>query len=368
MKRITFAFLLLLVACGVMPSAWACSIIPREDFLSNYEMVKRADAIVLARASQALPPVEEDGSPRLQFDILRVLKGKYKAKTIESVVGSTDEAHYFGRGPTDDFSQARSGIYAGACSASDCRVQDDYLLFLTQEPIQAYETRSTGEKVGAMKWRLGVQILSRDREEVAGKDDPWTQAVMRYAEIVRLSDYKKEKDALATLRSKAAQRRDVGHFPPPLVNDIDRHFRAASALKSYTDLKALYDAATTERRRDAADYAMAAAKQPEAFDLIYQRFGGATVQYFGAGRDPRSTTVLTEQFLKRKDLMKSGEYQGDARDVATLLAGAAIQRDTPLMMRTSRRRSQRLRESSPRAVVCRPSFAGGNRATTRDCR
>lgn len=328
MKQFLLILVFLAAACEWAPSARACDIMPRDDFLSNYEMVKKADAIVLARSRQALPVAENRSSPNLRFEISKVAKGTYPQKTLESSVFSTDEKNYYGRSKTDDFSTARPGTYAGSCTAGDFRLNADYLLFLTKRRIAA--------KVGAVKWEIGVQILSRDREEVDGETDSWTQAVMRYAEVARLNDYEKEKIALAELRHNAASGNDPTRFPAALVADIDRHFAAASALKSYPDLRAIYDAATDERRRDAAVYAMAAARHPQAFDLIYRRFGGATIEYFGAVRHPRSAAILAEQFHKQKALIARRQYQGDAREVASLLARVAAPADIALMMRALR--------------------------------
>lgn len=352
--------LLLAFLCALTGNAWSCSIIQREDFLSNYEMVKVADAIILARSHQVLPPLESS-PPLLRFEVIEVIKGEYAEKTLESPVGSTDEQHYRGPSKTDDFSRARPGTYAGSCTAGDFRLNTDYLLFLTKSRIAGNEPRWGTEKVGDVKWRVGVQILSRDLEEVKGEDDPWMQAVRRYTEIMRLNDYNLEKKALADLRGYAAAGNDRKRFPAALVADIDRHFVTASRLKSYADLQALYDAATDDRRRDAAVYAMAAAKYPEAFDLIVQRFKGTTVEYFGAVRDPRSVVILAEQFHKRKAMAARKEIQdSDQREIAEALARVATRSDTALMVDVLRAASPQDYESEvlSRWFVQNPSEEG----------
>lgn len=337
MQKFLSILLVFLIAVGFALPAPACRILRRQDFLSNYEMVKTADAIILAHSRTSLSPDKDINSPHLRFEIRKVIKGPYTKKALDSHVGSTDLKNYRGRSAADDFSRARPGTYAGSCSASDFRLDAEYLLFLKHSRIPSGQPLYGTEKVGDEKWTMGVQLLSRDREEVSGENDPWTQAVMRYAEIASLGDYEKEKIALAELRRTAALGEDAARFPAALVADIDRHFAAASAMKSYADLRAMYDGAANEERRNAAAYAMAAARYLEAFDLILERFGGATVEYFGNVRHPRSAAILAEQFHKRKAQAARGEVQDHGQsDLALLLAGVAMPSDSALMLRALR--------------------------------
>ena len=77
MKRIPLALVFLLMVLGWVSHVLACSILPGADFLSNYEMVKAADAIVLARSREALPAKEDTVLPWLRFEIIKVVKGSY---------------------------------------------------------------------------------------------------------------------------------------------------------------------------------------------------------------------------------------------------------------------------------------------------
>ena len=197
-----------IVACsvaGVLLAAgavWAYSVGPGFFWLSNYELVKQADAIVLAKAVDARSRPERVGESVI-FEIVERLKGNYDKKGL-SAYGHT---HRFrGRSSKGDFSRARRGTYAGMGAALDFRIGQFYLLFLT---------RHKG------KWRIGMPPLSRTQEEIDPDDSPWMQAVRQYITIAQLNDYEKEKAALKELHARAAAQTDPRKYPPGLVADID---------------------------------------------------------------------------------------------------------------------------------------------------
>src|SRR5688572_9431106 len=101
---------------GVIQTVNACRV--PKDYLqpSNYELTKMADAIVLAHVTGFVQP-QEDAIGRVQFNVVKVLKGVFNNKTFE------DEGYdsFQGKGSPEDFSKPRPGALIGTCIAKDYR-------------------------------------------------------------------------------------------------------------------------------------------------------------------------------------------------------------------------------------------------------
>ncbi len=263
-------------------AAEAGAFIPRLDFLplSNYELVKAADEIVLAKAVEYHP---RDGRI-IRFEVIRSIKGTYKQRELLAY-GTLDPEHYHGPSEAGVFSRARPGTYAGSGSAYDYQAGKTYLLFLKKRPMHAgfdkdmYALQIEKDQC----WQVGVQALSRDREEVAGKEDPWLKAVELYAAIAATGDHEKEAGQLRALATRAKGDPKGGH-PAGMAADIERHFLTVSPMKSYQDLIVLQRGVKDVDGGERILFAMAQAFHAEAFDQIRraaaEKYADIFIHYF----------------------------------------------------------------------------------------
>jgi len=265
--RMAALVVLLALAACLAPAAMACSPGPAYLPLSNYDLVKKADDIVLARAVSTKPG---EAFKRIGFTVLKSLKGRCRAKASESF-GTTDPEFYRGAGSDDDFERARPGTYSGSCSAHDYKIGKTYLLFLQHFLVPPGYPLKDNWIVGERVWQVGVEGLSRDREEVSETGSAWMKTVEHYARIDRLKDPKKEKAALRELRAQAAADTLHRKFSVALVADLDRHFQTVSPYKSYEDLMAFYRSGD-ERKRSNAVQALAQKFEPRAFALLREQW------------------------------------------------------------------------------------------------
>ena len=194
---------------------------------SNYELVKAADAIVLAKVRRVgmVPPAQQAGTALLdsqaEFEIQTILKGTIEQKTL-TFFGFEDRTE---RTRVDDFTKpTRAG--AGPLSPpypcgvpSRYRADAQYLLFLVHSKVH-----------GA--WTFPKVPVSRLNEEVDGEDSPWVQAVRRYIRIASLQSEEAEDQALRDLQAKARRADDPRQYPPALVADVERHFKRKGASGS----------------------------------------------------------------------------------------------------------------------------------------
>jgi hypothetical protein len=233
-------------ALGLLAAAPArgCSEATGTLLPTNYELVRRAEAVVLARAVRFSPSPEHPEFGKLTFEVEEVLAGDFRDASL--TLDANLEA-FAGRTPEDDFSAARPT--AAACIAEDYRLGGRYLLFLRR-----YSRR----------WGLSGPGFSRINEEVNGPDSPWVQAVRRYLSVAALHDYERENVALRRLRARAAAGGEAKALAGALVADIDRHFRTPSDAKSGADLVELFRKAPSERVRLDALWALAHTAPPEA--------------------------------------------------------------------------------------------------------
>lgn len=234
---------LALLASGA--PARACSTAPGALYPTNYELVRGAEAIVLARSVRSAPSPKSPGFALLTFEIEEVVAGDFRATSL--TIDGADLEPFAGRTPEDDFSAARPS--AAACQAEDYRLDRRYLLFLRQH---------------SREWGISGPGFSRVNEEVDGPDSPWVQTVRRYLSVAALRNYDREKVALRQLRAQAAAGKEPKALAGALIADIDRHFRTPSDAKSGPDLVALFQTAPSDLVRLDALWALAHTAPPEA--------------------------------------------------------------------------------------------------------
>jgi hypothetical protein len=236
-------------------SAAACSL--QAGYLppTNYELVRMAPAIVLAKAvaSHSGNRTPQD-PPMVSFEVQEVVKGRPPAQTFK-LEGITDD---YG-GPSDEhsFAEVRPGAGRGACNAYDYRLGTSYLLFL-----------GMGSSANDI---LGSPSYTRINEE-AHRDSSWLMAVRHYARIAALNDPAAERRELSALLQQARTSPRDPRYPKPLRSDIEQHFATPSPYKTFLELLALHEGRGMdwETKADAL-WAMAAAPTPEAHDLFERR-------------------------------------------------------------------------------------------------
>src|SRR5258708_776139 len=216
----------------------------------NDGLVRRAEAIVLARAVRFSPSPEHPEFGKLTFEVEQVLSGEFRDATL-TLDANLDESA--GRTPEDDFSAPRPS--AAACIAEDYRLRGRYLLFLRQ-----YSRR----------WDLSGPGFSRVNEEVNGPDSPWVQAVRLYLRVAALHGYDREKAALGQLRARMAAGEEAKALAGALVRGIDLPFRTPRDAKSGADLVELFRKAPSDRVRLEALWALAHTGPPEVKGFMRQ--------------------------------------------------------------------------------------------------
>jgi hypothetical protein len=245
-RRVALAAVAVAAALALLASgapARACSTAPGSLYPTNYELVRDAEAIVLARPVRFAPTPKSPGFGMLTFEVEEVLAGDFHAASLTI---DADVETFAGRTPEDDFSAPRPS--AAACQAEDYRLDRRYLLFLRQYRRQ---------------WGISGPGFSRVNEEVDGPDSPWVQTVRLYRSVAALRNYDREKVALRKLRAKAAAGKEPGAAARALIADVDRHFRTPSDAKSGPDLVDLFRTAASDRMRLDALWALAHTAPPE---------------------------------------------------------------------------------------------------------
>ena len=223
--------LLALCVSAPVPTASACSVGPDYRMPSHFELVKEADAILLAEAVDFFP-ARQDGELRdvVRFKVIRVLKGALCPRFVD-VAGFLD---FMGRTEEGDLYSVRRGALAGSCIAYDYRLGKNYVLFGTP-----YETR----------FAVSGPPFSRVNEEVDGPESPWTQAVSRYAEVAAIGDPEEEHEALKKLLEAANKHAAPGRIPPALSIDIIRYLSFPSCCMPWPDLLEMYRSSQSAKER-----------------------------------------------------------------------------------------------------------------------
>ncbi len=280
---------------------------------TNYELVREAEAIVLAEAVSLEVAGEEHGVRfgEFTFTVLEALKGQVNQKQF-TAHGNTAAATW---GNLNDFGYQKGD--QGPGNALNYQVGGKYVLFL--------------ERIDE-RWIVTGPPFSRINVQVAGPDSPWTLAVRRYVEISRLLNYEEEKRALKRLRRRA-ENRESG-CPHALKVDIDRHFAKPTEAKSFEDLRRLFYSTRSEVNRARVLWAISRGKKREAADFVEQVAQSAGWKTYELGL-PASIGTLE---LKRcRGLMARWWFNmppGNERQyVLSTVRKLCGPEDTPLMLR-----------------------------------
>jgi hypothetical protein len=266
------------LAIAVLPAvARACK--PVVGFLrpSNYELVKAAERIVLARVIGFEPTC------RTTFDVLAPLKGELPAAEL-SLEGCSMGAET-AVPPDDAASFARARRSDGACIPVTYEQHQSYVLFLGQED-------------GA--WVVAGPAFTRVNEPVGGSTAPWLRAVERYVDIAGLPDPAAENTALRALQASGARSDDPALRL--LSADVTEHFATVSDYKSYAELRQFHDRATDDAQRDRVLWAWANRGDLEARPLFDELLAagqshGAVAAYFEKLGDKSTLGRFADAFL-----------------------------------------------------------------------
>jgi hypothetical protein len=311
------AAVLLSLAAG--SPAWACSTVVGVPNPTNYEMVREAPTIVLAKSVAWEPAADDARHPwggMVRFEVEEVLKGDFQSASV-TLDGNLEFA---GRGSDDDFSQARPGAYTGGCRAGDYRLHHHYLLFLEWDELND-------------QWSTRGRSFARVNEEVDVPDSPWLKAVRHYLRVAALGDYDKEKAALRSLRAKAAAGKAPKTYPKALIKDIDRHFQTPSMAKSPADLIDLYEHAPSDQARRDALWGLAMNAPPAAKDMLRAAllketrpdWLGPLGDYFSAVPDHEIVGPLSQKL----DHLPADSW--GRQELLRALSKAAVTTDAPIM-------------------------------------
>ncbi len=207
------------------------------------------------------------------------------------MIGGTDR--YSGKSDEHDFTSPREGAFAGMCTAYDYRVGKIFVLLLRRVDSE---------------WLPSGPPFTRINEEVDSINSPWVIAIRHYVKIAGLNDYEAEKLELKKLEEVALKNLDSPLYPLGLAHDIQRHFQTPYPTRSYTDLKALFDAAPTDSRSDIV-WALAKSTHPEAATFIrelirsgqFTSYIGPVAEYVKTTGDPSTVLDLAAGYLRIKD-------------------------------------------------------------------
>ena len=308
MKRILLLMVAGLTWTALPTPTRACSVTPGYLMPSNFELVRDAEAIVLAKAVRALR--QDDRVEQFEFEVAKVLKGTLEQKTL-TLPGND---RWLGPSEPGNFSKARPGAFRGACIAYDYNLHSQFILFLRRKDGM---------------WLVSGPPFTRVNEEVSGTDAPWTQAVVHYARIAALKTADLQKQALRRLA-------DEGGNIDGLVQDIDRHFHLPHGSKPFEDLKKMYDEAGDDGKRSAALWAFANGRHAEAAELIrellrsgdWTRFPGPVSEYVTRLKDSSCVDPMLKALLS-EDLtaLPTGRWE-----VLWAVSRAATAADAPGML------------------------------------
>jgi hypothetical protein len=246
--RRLISFLLAVWSLSPQSSVNGCSVVMGYVRPTNYELVKEADSVVLARAEA----FEKKGKLRggksfgvFKFRVLESIKGGCKDEFI-SLEGDDDVRSW---GDPNDFSFTKPDH--GPCNPTDYKLKGYYVLFLRDWKGQ---------------WLIGGSPFTRVNVQVEGTNAPWVRAVCQYSTAAGLNDYEKEKDALLQLRSRALS--GDPEVPRALATDIDAHFQKPTPAKTFSDLRALYDKPASAETREYVLWACANGAKQDAKDFV----------------------------------------------------------------------------------------------------
>jgi hypothetical protein len=307
----------LLLASWLLSSplcAVACSVVMGYVRPTNYELVKEADAIVLANAIS----FEKKGETRrgksygvFKFKILDRFKGDFKDEFI-SVEGDNDLRPW---GDPNDFSFTKGDH--GPCNPTDYELKGNYVLFL-------------GNWKGV--WSVSGAPFTRVNVSVEGTNAPWTKAVRQYARIAKLGDYEKEKAALLELRS-CAQANDAD-CPKALIQDIDAHFSKPTPAKSFSDLQALYEQTKDPEIREYVLWACTRGEKSEAKEFFRTLLrSGVWLQFLNPVCSYVAQVKLSGFTHVFAATLSTNRVEHDRQMLLFALSGSAEASEQPLMQK-----------------------------------
>jgi hypothetical protein len=311
---------------------------------TNYELVREADAVVLANAMA----FEKKGDTRLgssfgtfRFKILERIKGDYREEFV-SVEGDNNIRSW---GEPDDFSFTKADH--GPCNPTDYQLGSNYVLFL-----RAFKG----------KWHVDGPSFSRVNVLVEGTNAPWTRAVRDYTRIAGLHDYEKEKAALHKIRSRDAT--DDKSYASALARDIDAHFGKPTPAKSFSDLRTLYDQTEDATIRERVLWACARGEKQDARELFTQLLrSGEWLNHVPPVCSYVAQVKLTGFHEKFTLALATNQTEHERRMILAALAGSAESSDQAMMQGVLESVSKQETEILANWFVKHPSQAAINHVT-----
>jgi hypothetical protein len=224
--RIVTTLLTGMALWGSGTAALACSVNGEFVRSSSYELVERADAVVVAVADSQSAGSEE-WDTRVTFRIERALKGDPPATVLRSArLGRTT------RSDPNDLTTAHPETFEGGCSRSTFERGGRYVLFLR-------EGEGVREPLG---WYAMDPTFGRGAEDYAGPDSLWVRALSLYIDIQqREPDRMAALDALAN-RLSLLEVAEATAADRQLAGDIRDHLSSLSPDKPTAYLVNAYEA------------------------------------------------------------------------------------------------------------------------------
>jgi hypothetical protein len=149
------------VLSGATPS-FACSVADTYVRPTNFELVRLADAIIVAT------PIALVGHNVIRFRVEQVVKGTPPGEVVLGWLSMAPGTP----SNLDDLSRAHPDAYRGACRRGRFAPGERYLLFI-------------GGRGGEDSWYLLEQPFSRVSEDYRGEDTAWQRTVRRYVTLQR---------------------------------------------------------------------------------------------------------------------------------------------------------------------------------------
>lgn len=208
-------------------SAQACSV--TEDFVrsSTYEMVERADAVVVATAVDQVSVDGEDHSSTVSFSVDFALKGQPPSNFV-------NEWAYLGQPTRSDpntISEAHPEAFMGPCSRMSFEKGRSYVIFLEHD--------ARGPGTG---WAMVHHIFWRDAEDYHGPDSLWVEVLNFYIGVEAAEpDRMKAIDLLAGHLTRL-ERPGATSRERALAADIRDHLSSLSPWKPTAFLVEAYEA------------------------------------------------------------------------------------------------------------------------------
>jgi hypothetical protein len=224
--RIVTTLLTGLFLWGSGNAALACSVTGEFVRSSSYELVERADAVVVAVA-ESQSAGSEEWDTRVTFRIERALKGDPPATVLRNArLGRTT------RSDPNDLTTAHPETFEGGCSRSTFERGGRYVLFLR-------EGEGVREPLG---WYAMDPTFGRGAEDYAGPDSLWVRALSLYIDIQqREPDRMAALDALAS-RLPLLEVAEATAADRQLAGDIRDHLSSLSPDKPTAYLVNAYEA------------------------------------------------------------------------------------------------------------------------------